>query len=170
MDGTLVTQVGNEGAQASESDARALEAVASQIEAAADEERAAAEMVRELAADRRKGHSWMHIAEHGSLRSALDRIGKGVQSLRSGAARLRRTTARGLVSEGASTRRIGSLFGVSHQRVSSIVARRPGEGTNGASPGAEESMHGNGAWPEEGLESAGRRVTGCGGDGRGPMR
>lgn len=126
-----MTQVGEEDAQAMEHDAQALEAVADQIEVAAAEEHAAAATVRELAAERRKGHSWMHIAEHGSLRSALDRIGHGVQSLRSGAARLRRTTARGLVAEGASTRRIGSLFGVSHQRVSSIVAGRGTEQGSG---------------------------------------
>lgn len=105
-------------------DAARLEAVAAQIDAAATEEHQAAATVRELAAERRKGNSWMHIAQHGSLRVALDRIGKGVQTLRSGAAHIRRTAARGLIEEGASTRRIGGMFGVSHQRVSSIVARR----------------------------------------------
>lgn len=104
-------------------DAEALEAVADRIDDAATEEHAAAASVREMAAERRKGRSWLTLAEHGSLRSALDRIGNGVQIIRSGAARLRRTAARGLAAEGVSTRRIGTLFGVSHQRVSSIMAR-----------------------------------------------
>ncbi len=104
-------------------DAEALEGVADRIAAAATEEHAAAAAVREMAAERRRGRSWLTLAEHGSLHSALDRIGKGVQIIRSGAARLRRTAARGLAAEGVSTRRIGTLFGVSHQRVSSIMAR-----------------------------------------------
>lgn len=116
-------------------DATMLEAVADEIEAAAAEERAAAASVREMAAERRKGHSWMHIAEHGSLRRALSRIGQGVQTLRSAAARLRRTAARGLIAEGASTRRVGALFGVSHQRVSSIVGRRDEKVTRDSSDG-----------------------------------
>jgi hypothetical protein len=103
-------------------DSATLEAVADQIDAAASEERAAASTVRELAAQRRKGSSWTHIATHGGLRAALERIGDGVQVLRGGAARLRRTAARGMVEEGTSTRQIGRLFGVSHQRVSAIVS------------------------------------------------
>lgn len=133
MAGELTKPAGDEDATMPGEDATMLEAVADEIEAAAAEERAAAATVREMAAERRKGHSWVHIAEHGSLRRALGRIGHGVQTLRSGAARLRRTAARGLIAEGASTRRIGALFGVSHQRVSSIVGRRDEEVTRGSS-------------------------------------
>lgn len=116
-----------------DADADALEAVAEQIDAAAAEEHAAAATVRELAAERRKGYSWIHLAEHGALRAALERIGNGVKVLRGGAARIRRTATRGMAAEGASTRRIGTLFGVSHQRVSSIMARSDEEEPGGAS-------------------------------------
>ncbi len=125
MAGALLTPVGDD-------DANALEAVADEIEAAATDDLAAAAAVREMAVQRRKGRSWRHLAEQGSIRSALDRIGVGVLRLRSNAARLRRTAARGLVAEGVSTRRIGTLFGVSHQRVSSIVATKNDRKPEGA--------------------------------------
>lgn len=125
----------NPGAVDAEADAEAeadtLEAIAERIDAAAAQEHAAAATVRELAAERRKGRSWMHLAERGALRAALERIGNGVRVLRGGAARIRRTAARGMAAEGASTRRIGALFGVSHQRVSSIMARQDEEEPGG---------------------------------------
>jgi hypothetical protein len=101
-----------------------LESVADDIDAAASDQHSAATTVRSIAADRRRGMSWAQIADKGTLRHALDLLSRSVQLLRSSAARIRRRSARGLVDEGVSTRRVGALFGVSHQRISSIVAHR----------------------------------------------
>ncbi len=105
-------------------EARELETMADDVEAEARREEATAEDLRRVARDRRRGDTWRVLSADGRLHASLERLGGGAVLLRRAAASLRRLFTRGLFGEGMTTREIGRTFGVSHQRISSILGRR----------------------------------------------
>jgi len=56
--------------------------------------------------------------------AVVRRVSKSVERLNTAASRLRRAQARALRDEGVGVQRIGSLLGVSHQRVSALLKPR----------------------------------------------
>ncbi len=107
-------------------DATELDMVAREIDQAIAEGEEATQAVRRLAGARRRGESWMSIVSGGEAPDRSVRTVQGVAGrLGASAGQLRRVIARGLAQEGRSTREIGRLFEISHQRVSAILGRRP---------------------------------------------
>ena len=102
--------------------AAALEEVADTADATAREQRQAAVLARRLAGRRRRGLSWADLTAEGGATQLVELLGAGALRLRGAAGALRQLVARGLAAEGMTTRRIGERFGVSHQRVSSILS------------------------------------------------
>lgn len=109
-----------------ENDAAILKELADDIEDAADAERQVADETRELATEREAGTSWRALMAGGRPRALTSRLSHTASRLRDSAGRLRRLTAEGLVGEGLTVRKIGQLFEVSHQRISSILSQDAG--------------------------------------------
>jgi transposase-like protein len=103
--------------------AAALDEVAEAADATADEQRQVAATSRRLRNERQRGASWREITVDGRARTLLGLIGMSARRLTTVGKRLRRALAVALTSEGLSTRQIGARFGVSHQRVSSLLHR-----------------------------------------------
>ena len=105
-------------------DATELSTVAGEIDQAAAEGEEAAQAVRQLAEARRRGESWKAIISEGEAPKTVRAVMGAAERLAASAGQFRRIVARGLSREGRSTRDIGRLFEISHQRVSAILGRR----------------------------------------------
>lgn len=105
-------------------DAATLKELADEIDDSAEAERRAAAETRELAAEREAGASWRSLMAGGRPKALVGRLMHAGTRLRDNAGRIRRLTAEGLVGEGLTVRKIGHLFEVSHQRISSILSHR----------------------------------------------
>lgn len=101
----------------------ALAEVADVADSVADAQRGVAHEARQADRERRGGASWSRLAESGVVGSLLGSLGDSVARLSGAAAHLRLAAVWGLVSDGWTTRRIGERFGISHQRVSSLLSR-----------------------------------------------
>jgi len=101
----------------------ALDEVSAIADGVADAQRDVARKARRAARQRRSGARWSEIVESGTVLSLLQTMGRSAAKITSSAGALRVAVARGLASEGYSTRQIGERFGISHQRVSSLMSR-----------------------------------------------
>ncbi|HET6795383.1 MAG TPA: hypothetical protein VFH45_13120 [Acidimicrobiales bacterium] len=102
---------------------KALREVADAADATSREQHRAAGAVRRIADRRERGASWRDISASDSALRVVELLAGGASRLREAAGRLRRVIAGGLADEGMTTRKIGERFGVSHQRVSTLLSR-----------------------------------------------
>lgn len=111
---------------------RALDGLAKTIEDNVRDERLLVEAVRQLRAERAAGHSWHDLLGHRARPRVLELSARILGRATEVSATLRRRLARGLRAEGATLPAIGERFGVSHQRISTIL--REGCPDDGPSP------------------------------------
>jgi hypothetical protein len=111
-----------------------LEHAADTAEDTAREQERAAGYARAASRARRNGESWREVARTGQLHSATTLLTRCAQRLLRTTGELRRSWARALISEGFSLRQVASHFGVSHQRVSALLAN----GDRAARRGSDE--------------------------------
>lgn len=100
-----------------------LEDAAEATESAASEQHRLAKEIRRAADARRRGRSWSEIVDLSFLTGVLDGLAATATKVAGTARAVRIAVARGLIDEGATTREIGRRFGISHQRVSSLLSR-----------------------------------------------
>lgn len=110
--------------QVERSDAAALNHVADEVTDSARHQRRVATLVRRMATQRSQGRPWRRIVDGGTPRRALEVLTEAARLLRDSAGRVRQVLIGGLAAEGSTTRQIGQLFDVSHQRISAILRRR----------------------------------------------
>ena len=100
-----------------------MDEVAATAEAVAADQRRLAGSARATARRWRGGDSWSVLSEHGAVREIGSGLASGAAVVAVAVARLRESLFEALVAEGWSIRRLGRHFGVSHQRVSSMLSR-----------------------------------------------
>lgn len=113
---------------------RALGELCEQLDRTVDDLRAAKERLRQLERSRAAGISWTEIVSNENRPLVVETITAVLADLGETGSRFRREEARALHREKVSMTRIGELFGVSRQRVSTILrgqrpARRNGDGS-----------------------------------------
>jgi hypothetical protein len=100
-----------------------LEDVAEAADSVADEQRRIAREARSLASARRRGVGGVQLMDGGGGR-VLKGLRRSGMLLLANARRLQAVLARTLADDGLTTRQIGARFGVSHQRISALMAPR----------------------------------------------
>ncbi len=100
----------------------ALEQVADAADAVVADQRQVAKRARALQRLRDRGASWSDIVEGEGGAELLHLLRRSAQSLAGALGALARTIAHSLAGEGHSRRQIAQRLGVSHQRVSALLA------------------------------------------------
>jgi Homeodomain-like domain len=101
----------------------ALNGVAEAAEATVCEQREVADTSRRLGRERERGASWVEIASGERARRLLNLLGMSARRVVESASTFRRALAVALAEGGLTTRQIAERFGVSHQRISSLLRR-----------------------------------------------
>jgi hypothetical protein len=105
---------------------RALGELCDQLDRTVDDLQAAKERLRQLERSRTAGVSWTEIVSNENRPLVVETITAVLADLGETGSRFRREEARALHREKVSMTRIGELFGVSRQRVSTILrGQRP---------------------------------------------
>lgn len=107
-----------------EAELLALDGLAATIEDNVRDERLLARRIRQLRAGRTTGRSWHDLLGQKAHPAVLELSTRVLGRATAISAALRRTLARGLRAEGATIPAIGEIFGVSHQRVSTLLRDR----------------------------------------------
>jgi hypothetical protein len=119
----VTTEESTEGPSAGDRAATVMEEVAATADAVAADQRRLAHSARATARRWRKGGTWSGLSEQGNVREIVSGLASGAAAVAVAAARLRESLFEALVAEGWTVRRLGRHFGVSHQRVSSMLSR-----------------------------------------------
>ncbi|MFN2478279.1 MAG: helix-turn-helix domain-containing protein [Pseudonocardiaceae bacterium] len=80
----------------------------------------------QLRQERRSGQSWLDLVSTETRPLIVERITHALESLNNTGSRWRREQACALLAEGVSINRIAALFGVTRQRISTLVRKRNG--------------------------------------------
>lgn len=120
----MAVEADSTGANSREGAVAALEVVAATAESVAEEQHRIAREARLLATARRRGAAWTQLVGGDGVGRLLTRLRRSGTLLMANARRLQAATARSLADEGLTTRQIGARFGVSHQRISTLMGRR----------------------------------------------
>ena len=102
-----------------------IEALDTVVEALRENARvnaAAVRQARDLIQLRDRGLSWRQILTKGDHPLIVEMLTDNLERIQTAGSQLRRDTAAALHDEGATMEEIGGLFGVSRQRVSSLLA------------------------------------------------
>jgi hypothetical protein len=100
----------------------AFEDAADALDQAPVEASAAARRVRRLRGARASGRRWGDILGRGVARNLLEEIGGLARRMSSAAGRLRRAIVDALLGDGLRVTQIAETLGVSHQRISRVLA------------------------------------------------
>lgn len=102
----------------------ALDEVEAEVAEAEATLRETKQRARFLRRERRRGHDARHLLQHEPRPRSVDLLTTAGSRLRSASARLRRSKMQALREEGATISEIAQIFGVTHQRVSTLL-RQP---------------------------------------------
>ena len=100
----------------------ALDAVVDALRENARVNQAAVRQARDLAQLRTRGLSWRQILGDGGHPLIVEMLTDNLERIQTAGSALRRESAAALHDEGATMEEIGALFGVSRQRVSSLLS------------------------------------------------
>ncbi|HET9732996.1 MAG TPA: hypothetical protein VFP54_10015 [Acidimicrobiales bacterium] len=103
--------------------AAVMDEVAATADSVAADQHRLARSARATARSWRDGRTWAAMSEQGTVPAVVSGLASGAAEVAMATARLRASLFQALVSEGWTVRRVGHLFGVSHQRVSSMLSR-----------------------------------------------
>jgi hypothetical protein len=104
----------------------ALEELITELQGCIDGLDQALRRAEQLRGQRRSGQSWAEIVSTESRPLIVERISYALDSLTTAGGRWRREQACALLAEGVSINRIAALFGVTRQRISTLVRKRNG--------------------------------------------
>jgi hypothetical protein len=113
-----------------------LEEVADAAEAVADDQREVARRARWMQRLHDEGWSWSRILDHEESPGLLTLLRRSSRHLAGTLGQLAQTVAHSLAAEGESRRRIANRLGVTHQRVSAMLAN--GGAARGRENGASD--------------------------------
>lgn len=99
----------------------AIDELADAIEANASDERLLARRLRRLRSGRAAGRSWRRLLDSEPDPGALAIVGRILARMSSTSGGLRRTMAQAVHGEGETVAEIARRFGVTHQRISTIL-------------------------------------------------
>jgi hypothetical protein len=108
---------------ATPSEVSSLDDLARAVDESARDQRQLARKIRQFRDGRLKGRTWHEILAREPKPEALHLVAGILRRVSPVSAGLRRLLARGLRAEGATMPQIGERFGVSHQRVSTLLRR-----------------------------------------------
>lgn len=100
----------------------ALDSVVDALRENARVNQAAVRQARDIIQLRNRGHSWRQILGNGNHPLIVEMLTDNLERIQTAGSQLRRESAAALHAEGATMEEIGALFGVSRQRVSSLLA------------------------------------------------
>lgn len=109
---------------------RALEQLISCLDASVEELQRARTRAEQLLADRRAGHPWLDLVTEEARPLVVERVSSVHGALATAGHLWRREEAAALRRENVSINRIAALFGVTRQRISTLL-REAGDDTTG---------------------------------------
>jgi hypothetical protein len=100
----------------------ALDSVVDALRENARVNQAAVRQARDIRQLRSKGRSWRQILGSGNQPLIVEMLTDNLERIQAAGSQLRRESAAALHAEGATMEEIGAMFGVSRQRVSSLLS------------------------------------------------